>query len=99
MLEVGKNLWRTSGPTPLHKQAYLELVAQDHVKAASEDLQEGKLHNLSGQPVPLLIHTAKCFLMFRHNFLCSYFCLFLLVLAMRPLKRVTPPSLYPPFRY
>lgn len=29
--EVGRNLWRASGPIPLTKQGHLELVVQDHL--------------------------------------------------------------------
>jgi len=38
MAEVGKDLWRSSGPTPLLKQGYLEPVAQDHVQMVLEYL-------------------------------------------------------------
>ncbi|KAK4810494.1 hypothetical protein QYF61_004274, partial [Mycteria americana] len=52
MVEVGRDLWRSSGPTPLCQQGHLEPVAQDHVQTAFEHLQGGRLHNLPGQPVP-----------------------------------------------
>ena len=55
-LEVGRDLWRSSGPTPLLKQGHLELAAQDHVQMASEYLQGWRLHPLPGQPVPVLGH-------------------------------------------
>ena len=35
---------------------HLELLTQDHVQAAFEDLQGGIPNNLSGQPVPVLHH-------------------------------------------
>ena len=41
---------------PLLKQGHPEEVVQDHVQVAFEDLQEGRLHHLSGQPVPVLCH-------------------------------------------
>jgi len=39
MVEVGRDLYRSSGPTPLLKQGHLDLVAQDHVQMAFEDLR------------------------------------------------------------
>ena len=32
MVEVGRDLWRSSGPTSLLKQGHLELVVQDQVQ-------------------------------------------------------------------
>ncbi|KAK4831098.1 hypothetical protein QYF61_015296, partial [Mycteria americana] len=43
MVEVGRGLWRSAGPTPLLKQGHLEPVAQDHFQMAFEYLQ-GILH-------------------------------------------------------
>ena len=57
MVEVGRDLWRSSGPTSLLKQGHLKLVAQDHVQMDFEDLQGWRLHNLSGQPVLMLSHS------------------------------------------
>ena len=56
MVEVGRDLRRSSGPTTLLKQGHLDPVAQDHVQAASEYLQGWSLQNLSGQPVVVLSH-------------------------------------------
>ena len=56
MVEAGRDLWRSSGPTPLLKQGHLGQVASDHVQIAFEYLQGWRLHNLSGQPVPVLGH-------------------------------------------
>lgn len=39
MADVGRDLWKPSGPTPLLKQGNLDLVAQDHVQLAFEFLQ------------------------------------------------------------
>ena len=52
-----------SGPTPLLKEGHLKLIAQDHVQMAFEHLQGVRLHNLSGQPVPVLCdpHSKKVF--------------------------------------
>lgn len=36
LVEVAGDLWRSCGPTPLFKQGYLEIPAQDHVQMASE---------------------------------------------------------------
>jgi len=38
VVEVGRNLWRSCGCTPLLQQEYLQLIAQDRVHVASEDL-------------------------------------------------------------
>ena len=56
MVGVGRDLWRSSTPAPLLNQDHLEQVAQDHVQAGFEYLQRRRLHNLSGQPVPVLSH-------------------------------------------
>uniref|UniRef100_A0A8B9PTS4 Tectonin beta-propeller repeat containing 2 n=1 Tax=Apteryx owenii TaxID=8824 RepID=A0A8B9PTS4_APTOW len=54
--EVGRDLWRSSSPTPLLKQGHLEHIVQDRIQACFEYLQRRRLHNLSGQPVPVLCH-------------------------------------------
>jgi len=51
---VGRDLWGSSSPTPVPKQGHLEQAAQDHVQADFEYLQRRRLHNLSGQLVPVL---------------------------------------------
>ena len=56
MAEVGRDLWKSSGPTPLLKLGHLKPVAQGHVQTAFEYLQGGRLHNLSGQTLPVLSH-------------------------------------------
>jgi len=56
MVEVRRDLWGSSGPISLVKGVHLELIAQDRVQMAFEYLQRWQLHNLSGQPVPLLSH-------------------------------------------
>ena len=56
MAGVGRDLWRSPSPTPLSKQDHLEQVAQDCVQAGFEYLQRRRLHNPSGQPVPVLRH-------------------------------------------
>jgi len=38
MVEVGRDLWRSSALTPLLKQAHLQPVAQDHVRMVFEYL-------------------------------------------------------------
>jgi len=47
MIAVGRDLWRSSGPTFLLKQGCLELVAQGHVQTAFEYFQGQRLYNLS----------------------------------------------------
>jgi len=56
MVDIGRDLWRSFGPTALLKQGHLEQVAQDHVQMAFEYLQAGRIHNLPGQPLPVLGH-------------------------------------------
>lgn len=41
MLEVARDRWRSSGPTPPQKQGHPDQVA--HVQVAFQDLQGGKL--------------------------------------------------------
>ena len=53
---VGRDLCGSSSPTPLQKQGHLEQAAQDLVQAGLEYLQRRRLHNLPGQPVPVLRH-------------------------------------------
>lgn len=52
MVEVGRDPW--GGPSPTQKP---KAAAQDHVQVAFEDLQGGRLHNHSGQTVPVLCHS------------------------------------------
>jgi len=56
---VGRYLWGSSSPTPLPKQGHLEQTAQDLVQAGFEYLQRRRIHNPSGQPVPVLHHPQR----------------------------------------
>ena len=56
MLGVGRDLCGSSSPTPLPKQGHLQQAAQDLVQAGLEYLQRKRIHNLPGQPVPVLSH-------------------------------------------
>ena len=56
MFGVGRDLCGSSSPTPLPKQGHLQQAAQDVVQAALGYLQRRRLHNLPGQPVPVLRH-------------------------------------------
>jgi len=56
MVGVGRDLCGSSSPTPLLKQGRLQQAAQDRLKAGLEYLQRRRLHNFSGQPVPVLHH-------------------------------------------
>ncbi|KAK4827068.1 hypothetical protein QYF61_013709 [Mycteria americana] len=58
MVEVGRDLLRSSSPIPLLKQGQLDQTAQDHVQLGFEYLQGWRLYKLSGQPVPYLIQTS-----------------------------------------
>jgi len=54
MVGVGRVLWRPSSPTPLPRQGHLKQAAQDQVQVGFEYLQTRRIHNPSGQPVPVL---------------------------------------------
>jgi len=66
MFGVGRDLCGSSSPTPLPKQGLLQQAAQDLVQAGLECLQRGRLHNLPGQPIPVLRQ-----ILFRTVFLCT----------------------------
>ena len=59
MLGVGRDLCGSSSPTLLPKQGHLQQAAQDCVQAGLEYLQWRGLHNLPGQPVPVLRHPQR----------------------------------------
>lgn len=84
----------------LLKEGHSELAAYERVQAVFEYLQDGgKLQDLFGQPVPVLIGK-NGFLMFKRNLLCSSLCPFLLVLLLGTTgERLAPSYLYFPFRY
>jgi len=69
MVKVGSDFWRLPQPTPCssrNTQNHIQ-VAQNHMQAAFEDLQGRRLHNLTGEPVPVvLVNCAvkESFLMF-----------------------------------
>lgn len=50
-VEVGWNLWRSSGSPPLHEHGHLQLVAQDQVQVLFGYLQRRRLHHPSGRPL------------------------------------------------
>ena len=56
---VGRDLCGSSSPTLLPKQGHLQQAAQDLVQAGLEYLQRRRLHNLPGQPVPVLRHPQR----------------------------------------
>ena len=57
MFRVGRDLCGSSSPTPLPKKGHLQQAAQD--QAGLEHLQRRRLHNLLGQPVPVLRHPQR----------------------------------------
>jgi len=59
MVRVGRDLCGSSSPTPLLKQDHLQQAAQDRIQAGLEYLQRRRLHNLPGQPVPVLHHPQR----------------------------------------
>ena len=50
---------RCGSSTPLPKQGHPEQAAQHHVQGGLEYLQRRRLHNLPGQPVPVLRHPQR----------------------------------------
>ena len=58
MVRGGRDLCGSSSSTPLPKQGHLQQAAQDRIQVGLEYLQR-RLHNLSGQPVPVLRHPQR----------------------------------------
>ena len=56
---VGRDLCGSPSPTLLPKQGHPEQAAQDLVQVGLEYLQRRRLHNLPGQPVPVLRHPQR----------------------------------------
>jgi len=56
MVEFERDLYGSSSPSPLPKQGHLQQAAQDLIQVGLEYLQGSRLHNLPGQPVPVLRH-------------------------------------------
>jgi len=101
-VKVGRELWRSSSPTPLLKQGHLQPVSQDHDQTAFEYLQGWRLHQLPGQPVPVLghPHNEKLFPDVRGILLCFRWCQLLLVLLLGTTeKRLALSFLQLPFSY
>ena len=99
---VGGDLWRSSGPTTLLNQGHLGPVAQDHIQMASEYLQGWRLHNLHGEPVPVLHHphSQKVFAGVQRDPPVFQFCPLSLVRSRGTTeKSLAPSSLHPPLRY
>jgi len=54
MVRVGRDFCGSSSPDLLTKQGHLQQASQDLVQAGLEYLQRRRIHNPSGQPVPVL---------------------------------------------
>jgi len=67
MVGVGRDLCRSSSPTLLPKEGHLQQAAEDLVQVGLEYLQRSRLHNLPGQPVPVLHHPQE----WRNSSSCS----------------------------
>ena len=59
MVGVGRDLSGSSSTTLLPKQGHLQQAAQDLVQAGLESSPERRIHNLPGQPVPVLRHSQR----------------------------------------
>jgi len=94
MVGVGRDLCGSSSPTLLPKQGHLQQAAQHLVQPSLEYLQRRRLHNLPGQPVPVLRHPQReeVLHMFRWNFLCFSFCPLPLVLSLGTTEKSLAPS-------
>lgn len=54
-----EGIWGSSSSTPLPMQDHLEQFTQKPVQVGFECSQTGRLHNLPGQPVPMLWHPQR----------------------------------------
>jgi len=70
---VGRDLCGSSSPTLLPKQGHLQQAAQDLVQAGLEYLQRRRLHNLPGQPVPVLRFAKLCHMILKIQEDCMLF--------------------------
>jgi len=59
MVGVGRDRCGSYSPVPLPKQGHLQQAAQDLIQEGLEYLQRRRLHNLPGQPVPVLHHPQR----------------------------------------
>jgi len=73
MLGIGRDLCGSSSPTALPKQGHLEQAAQALVQAGLEYLQRRRLHNLPGQPVPVLHTGTGCYPAVRITVVSQFF--------------------------
>lgn len=95
MFEIGRDLWKSSGPTPLLKKSHLESSAQVCVSMSSEYLQNLAIYNLSGHAVPVLglsLTRKMCFLVVRGKLLHFSLYPFLLVLSLGTTEQSLDPS-------
>jgi len=102
LFQIGRDLWRTPGPSPLLKQGHLELLVQDHVQTAFEYLQGWRFHNFPGQLVPALSHPhrKKAFPDVQREPPVFSLCPLSVVLSLGTTEEsLAPSSLHPPFRY
>lgn len=56
MVGIGRDLWRSSDPTPLIEQGDPEQVVQDGIQDGGFGISREGDSNLSGQPVPGVRH-------------------------------------------
>jgi len=55
MIEIQRELWRSSCPTPPAHAGPPRAGSQDHIPMSFEHLQGWRLYRLPGQPVPVLV--------------------------------------------
>jgi len=73
IVRVGRDLCESPSPTPLPKQGHLEQATQDLVQVGFEYLQRRRLHNHSGQLVPVLHHPQSKVVLPCNEVLALYF--------------------------
>jgi len=90
MAEAGRHLWSI----PLLKKGQLKPAAQDCVQMDFECLQGQRLHNLSGQPVPMLSHplSNNIFFLCSDEISCSSLCPLPPVLSLGSMEKSLAPS-------
>ena len=89
MVEVGKDLWRSLGPTLLLKMGDPEPIVPMIMSRLLLRISRGETPQSPGSLCqPSITHTVKkCFLILRQNLLCTYVCLIPLVLALGTTKK------------
>lgn len=87
MIKVGRDLWGSSGSTPLLRQGHLGQIAQDRVQMAFDFLQWWRLHNPFAEGCVPALRMGKASLTFRGTLPCFSLSLLPLALSLSTTKR------------